>query len=140
MWTQVVWSVQWAREVRAVVMQQIGEKGQITGHAVLSTPGTRPAHEVIAPYQSHFETELIFRDAKQFIGSQDAQPRSQPGIETHWSVVSLTLNLCRLGALRAAGGGEDLMFSLKNMKRWALPASLAQVILPNPDPPKRFGE
>lgn len=30
-WTQVVWSVQWAREVRAVVIQQVGKKGQVTG-------------------------------------------------------------------------------------------------------------
>ena len=34
-WTQVVWSVQWAREVRAVVIQQVGKKGQVTGYAVL---------------------------------------------------------------------------------------------------------
>ncbi len=25
-WTQVVWSVQWAREVRAVVIQQVGKR------------------------------------------------------------------------------------------------------------------
>ena len=140
-WTQVVWSVQWAREVRAVVIQQVGKKGQVTGYAVLfSTAVTMPAHEIMALYRSRFEIELIFRDAKQFLGSQDVQLRSQQGIEAHWNVVLLTLNLCRLEVLRAAGGGQDLVFSLEDMKRRAYNALLAQVILSNLDLSARFEE
>lgn len=140
-WTQVVWSVQWAREVRAVVIQQVGKKGQVTGYAVLfSTAVTMPAHEIMALYRSRFEIELIFRDAKQFLGSQDVQLRSQQGIEAHWNVVLLTLNLCRLEVLRAAGGGQDLVFSLEDMKRRAYNALLAQVILSKLDLSARFEE
>ena len=99
-----------------------------------------PAHEVIALYRSRFEIELIFRDAKQFLGSQDVQLRSQLGIEAHWNVVLLTLNLCRLEALRAAEGGQNLVFSLEDMKRRAYNALLAQVILSKLDLSARFEE
>ncbi len=130
-----------AREVRAVVIQQVGKKGQVTGYAVLfSTAVTMPAHEIMALYRSRFEIELIFRDAKQFLGSQDVQLRSQPGIEAHWNVVLLTLNLCRLEALRAAEGGQNLVFSLEDMKRRAYNALLAQVILSKLDLSARFEE
>lgn len=107
---------------------------------LFSTTVTMPAHEIMALYRSRFEIELIFRDAKQFLGSQDVQLRSQQGIEAHWNVVLLTLNLCRLEVLRAAGGGQDLVFSLEDMKRRAYNALLAQVILSNLDLSARFAE
>jgi putative transposase len=132
--TQVVWGCPWKQELRVVVMQQLGAAGTVTGYAVLfSTAVTLPAHEVIALYRSRFEIKLVFRDEKQFLGSQDVQVRAQQGIEAHWNMVMLVLNLARLEALQAAGGGQALVFSLEDMKRRALYALLAQVVLSNLD-------
>lgn len=139
--TRVVWSVKWKRQLRVVVVQWLGKTGKVTGYAVLfSTAVTMPAHEVVALYRSRFEIELVFRDAKQFLGSQDVQLRSRQGIEAHWNIVMLTLNLCRLEALREAGGGQDLVFSLEDRKRRAYNTLLAQVILSNLALSARFEE
>ena len=139
--TQVVWGCHWKRELRVVVLQQLDLVGTVTGYAVLfSTAVTMPAHEVVALYQSRFEIELVFRDEKQFLGSQDVQLRSQQGIEAHWNMVMLALNLARLEALHAAGGGQVLVFSLEDMKRRAYNALLAQVILSNLGLSARFDE
>ncbi|THF69952.1 IS4 family transposase [Deinococcus sp. Arct2-2] len=139
--TQVVWGCHWKRKLRVVVIQQLDPTETVTGYAVLfSTAVTMPAHEVVALYQSRFEIELVFRDEKQFLGSQDVQVRSQQGIEAHWNMVMLALNLARLEALQAAGGGQGLVFSLEDMKRRAYNALLAQVILSNLGLEARFEE
>ena len=139
--TQVVWSCHWKRELRVVVIQHLNSAGTVTGYAVLfSTAVTMPAHEVIAWYQSRFEIELVFRDAKQFLGSQDVQVRSQQGIEAHWNLVMLVLNLARIEALQANGGGQGLVFSLEDLKRRAYNALLAQVILSKLGLDDRFEE
>ncbi|WP_168733340.1 transposase [Deinococcus sp. Arct2-2] len=120
--SQVVWGCHWRRALRAVVIQQLDSTGTGTGYAVLfSTAVTLPAHDVVALSQSRFEIELVFRDEKQFL---------------------LALNLARLEALQAAGGGQGLVFSfsLEDLKRRAYNALLAQVILSTLGLEARFEE
>lgn len=139
--TQIVWGRHGKRERRVVVVQQLASVGTGTGQAVLfSTAVTMPAHDVTALYQSRFETELVFRDEKQFLGSQDVQRRSQQGIEAHWNMVMLDLNLARLEALHAAEGGQSLVFRGEDMTSRALYALRAQVILLNLGLEARFEE
>jgi putative transposase len=80
-----------------------------------STAVTMPAHEVIAWYQSQVEIQLVFRDVKQFLGSQDIQVRSRQGIKAHQDLVMLVLNLARAEALQANGGGQGLVFRLEDL-------------------------
>ena len=128
--TAVLWRTHWNCALRVVVIQQLTRSGKVHAYAVLfSTAVTMPAHEVIAFYKSRFEIELVFRDQKQFLGGQDAQVRTQHALEAHWNMVMLMLNLSRLEALRQAGGGQNLVFSLEDMKRRAYNALFAEVIL-----------
>ena len=139
--TQVVWSVQWKRQLRVVVVQVLGKQEKVEKYAVLfSTDIRMPAHEIVALYRSRFEIEYVFRDGKQFLGLQDVQMRSSVAIESHWNLALLVMNLARLEALCASGGQEVIVFGVEDMKLRAYNALFAQVILAKLDLEARFEE
>ena len=74
-----------------------------------------PAH-LLRLYRARFQIEFAFRDAKQHLGLNNGQARSQARLHFHFNTVFAALFWARLQArLRAEGSPGP--FSLRNLKR-----------------------
>jgi putative transposase len=139
--TQEVWAPHFQRRFRIVVIQKLNASGGVKAQAILwsTDPEMKPL-TVLALYRARFEIEFMFRDAKQFTGLNTCQLRSTSGLESHWNTSLLVVSLMRLQALQVAAPGQNLVFSLEDIKRRAYNTLYARHILSHLRLEARFGE
>ena len=90
--SQILWSVQWKKEVKVVYVQHKNTKN----HGILlSTDTTLTAQQIVAYYRLRFQIEFLFRDAKQALGLEDCQSTKKECLDFHFNAVMMTLNLTR---------------------------------------------
>ena len=75
-------------------------------------------------YRARFQIEFAFRDAKQHLGLNDGQARSQAKLHFHFNTVFASLFWARLQT-RLQAEGSPGPFSLRNLKRHKIQKKLA---------------
>jgi hypothetical protein len=75
---------------------------------------------------SGYQTEFLFRNAKQFTGLQDCQARDLPKLDFHFNACFTTLNLARVQAQQQHQGDTDFVLSMASVKRCALNSHLLE--------------
>ena len=68
-------------------------------------------------YQSRFQIEFVFRDAKQYTGLTDCQSTNSKSIQTHLNASFTTLNLIKLEDRITSGVETQKVISIASWKR-----------------------
>ncbi len=90
LYTAIVNCVNLKRTIRVVYLLKK------TGDAVLfSTDTELDALTLYLYYKARFQSEFLFRDAKQFTGLSDCQARSEPALHSHFNACFTALNLIK---------------------------------------------
>jgi Transposase DDE domain len=122
LYTAVVWHVSLKRQIRLACLVDTRKAGR-TGVALLfSTDVDLDAKLIVQYYQSRFQIEFIFRDAKQFTGLCDAQTRNPQRLDFHFNAALTALNLAKYQEqLRQTQPDETApsSFSMASYKRLA---------------------
>lgn len=127
-YTAVLFAVALKRNIR-VVCVLMSFKGKTIRHLFFSTDLDQSPHTILAFYQSRFQIEFCFRDAKQFSGLLDCQSRQPEAIHFHWNMAFLVVTLARLEQLaRHPASLDTFVFSLEDMKRRAYNEFFAEKI------------
>ncbi|SHJ39116.1 Transposase DDE domain-containing protein [Tangfeifania diversioriginum] len=70
------------------------DKGKLTRKLYFSTDTQMDALEILDCYQSRFQIEFLYRDAKQHTGLNDSQARSENKLNFHLNAALTTINIC----------------------------------------------
>lgn len=109
-------------KVKAVVIQELDEQGEIKEiRTYLSTDTSLDAVQIMRRYAYRFQQEFLFRDAKQFAGLEQGQGRSAAKIHFHTNMALTTVNLakashhlCQDTTQRGAFSMSDVMMAYRN--------------------------
>ena len=90
-YTAVVNVKAWKRPARVVIIHDLDENTNVTGHRIyVSTDTQLDGGELLHIYQCRFQQEFLYRDAKQELGLEHCQAYSWQKIDFHLNV-SLTV-------------------------------------------------
>lgn len=109
---QKVWHMSLMRTIRAVVLVQQLDSGKTTHRILFSTDTKLEPLKIIQYYQSRFQIEFLFRDAKQFTGLEDCQARNQQALHFHFNLSFSALNVAKSESLKR----KDKVFSMQSFK------------------------
>jgi len=93
-YTAVVNCVNLKRDVRIVYLVSKTES-RLSFALLFSTDTQLDALSIVRYYQSRFQIEFLFRDAKQFTGLMDCQARSEEALHSHFNASFAALNLIK---------------------------------------------
>jgi hypothetical protein len=111
--TQVVNHVQCKRDVRVVI---VVETCTNRSAVLFSTDIELAAARLYGYYKARFQSECLFRDAKQFTGLNDCQARSPTKLAFHFNM-SLTAVTCATLEARQETHDQLSAFSMASLKR-----------------------
>ena len=90
-YTAVVNVKAWKRQARVVIVHDLDENTNVTGHRIyVSTDTQLDGGELLHIYQCRFQQEFLYRDAKQELGLEHCQAYSWQKIDFHLNI-SLTV-------------------------------------------------
>jgi hypothetical protein len=113
----IVYSVSLQRQIRIVYIQNYDQKGIGKSHAILfSTDLNLSPQKILLYYRQRYQIEFLFRDAKNFVGLEQCQARSESKLHFHvnasLTAVSLAKALHYLNVPKAERGS----FSMADVK------------------------
>ena len=121
LYTGVVWHVSLKRKIRLAILVDTHNPDKIGYVLLFSTNVNLDAKRILEYYQSRFQIEFIFRDAKQFTGLCDAQTRDPKKLDFHFNASLTALNLAKyddqLRRPQPAAGQSSPPFSMTSYKR-----------------------
>lgn len=86
----------WKCWAKVVVVQQYDDKGQIKSAKVFaSTLPTLCGADLWLYYQARFQSEFLFRDAKQFTGLEQCQSRSEKALDFHFNTALSAVSIAK---------------------------------------------
>jgi hypothetical protein len=71
--------------------------------------------KIVSYYRSRFQTEFLYRDAKQHCGLEDCQARSKNKLNFHFNAALTTVNLAKIHWLNTRKSNEE-PFSMADFK------------------------
>jgi hypothetical protein len=84
------------RQVRLAVMHVYDGDGNIKTHkAFCSTGLSMSGIEIFCDYKSRFQIEFLYRDAKQYVGLEDCQGRSESKLHFHFNTALTAVSLAK---------------------------------------------
>jgi hypothetical protein len=89
-YSKIVISKSWDSLIHLVVCY---DKTKDSKKLFFSTDLNLKEEKIIKYYRARFQVEFLIRDAKQHAGFQDAQMRENEGLEFHWNMSMLVLNI-----------------------------------------------
>jgi hypothetical protein len=93
--TAVVNSAPFQRDLRiAYLVKQVGD--QVQTALLFSTDLSLDAKTIVRYYKARFQLELMFRDAKQFLGLNHCQARCRKALHFHFNASMAALNRLKL--------------------------------------------
>ena len=117
-YTAIVHSKTFKRNLRIVLMRHVKEDGKKISHVILySTDVNLDPLTIIEYYQSRFQIEFVFRDAKQHAGLADCQSTNSKSIHTHLNASFTALNLIKLEDRITSGVDTQKVISIASWKR-----------------------
>ena len=91
---------------------------------LFSTDLKLAARKIVLFYQRRFKIEFIFRDAKQFMGLNHCQARSEEKLDFHFNICFAALNLYQFGLVQSKGDA-----SMNSLIRRAYNTKLVKMLL-----------
>ncbi len=114
----IVFSKTFKRNLRIVLMRHSKENSKKVGHVILySTDTNLDPLTIIEYYQSRFQIEFVFRDAKQHTGLTDCQSTNSKSIHMHLNASFTALNLIKLEDRMTSGIETQKIISIASWKR-----------------------
>lgn len=92
-YSKVVWSVQWKRQLKVVMITTQNKKGQRSHFLLGCSDLELSATTILSYYRLRFAIEFLFRDAKQHLGLTHCQSTKEKRLSFHFQAVMMTLNL-----------------------------------------------
>ncbi|WP_187270977.1 transposase [Neolewinella aurantiaca] len=103
-------------EVKAVIIQELDNEGQIKEiRTYLSTDTSLTAAEIMRKYAYRFQQEFLFRDGKQFVGLEQGQGRSKEKIHFHTNMALTTVNLAKIAHYLDQPASHRVAFSMSDI-------------------------
>lgn len=85
------------RYIRVVVQHNFDDKGEIKSHKLFfSTDTTLSGIDIFLYYKTRFQIEFLYRDAKQHLGLEDCQSRSETKLHFHFNTALTTVSLAKV--------------------------------------------
>lgn len=92
----IVYSISLKRLIRIVYIEQYDKKGFACGYTILfSTDLNLSTEKIYEYYTCRFQIEFLFRDAKQHVGMENCQSRSENKINFHVNASLTTVSLAK---------------------------------------------
>jgi hypothetical protein len=103
-------------EVKAVIIQELDNEGQIKEiRTYLSTDTSLTAAEIMRKYAYRFQQEFLFRDGKQFVGLEQGRGRSKEKIHFHTNMALTTVNLAKVAHYLDQPANHRVAFSMSDI-------------------------
>jgi hypothetical protein len=120
----------WKRWARLVVVQNQDDEGKITGHAlIVSTDEQLNGGQVKLGFESRFQQEFLYRDAKQELGLEQGQAYSWQKIDYHLNCSLTVGSLAKAAHHLSATKPTDEPFSIADVKTMYVNENLALRII-----------
>lgn len=92
----VLYSKALKRKINVAVKHNYDKNGKIKSYQVYcSTDLTMSGAEIFVFYKTRFQIEFLFRDAKQFVGLEHCQSRSESKLHFHFNTALTTVSLVK---------------------------------------------
>lgn len=111
----IVYSISLKRKIKVVMLQSMKKPTQ---YALLFTTELKlPALFVVEYYDTRFQIEFLFRDAKQHTGLSDCQSTKKKSLDFHFNTSFAALNVAKIEILKQNNFNPDTIISVDNYKR-----------------------
>ncbi len=112
----IVYSVGLKRLIRIVYIEQYDKKGYACAYTILfSTDLNLSPEKIYEYYTCRFQIEFLFRDAKQHVGMENCQGRSENKINFHVNASLTTVSLAKAGTVLTENQDKS-SFSMADVK------------------------
>lgn len=95
-YSAIVYSKALKRNIRLVHVTYTNDKGKLIRKLYFSTDTQMDALEILDCYQSRFQIEFLYRDAKQYTGLNDSQARSENKLNFQFNAALTTINIAKV--------------------------------------------
>lgn len=116
LYSGVVYSPCFKRKIR-IVLLNVKKLGKESDILLYSTDNSLDPEELLKYYQSRFQIEFLFRDAKQHTGLTDCQARSKEAIHTQINASMTVLNLLKIEDRKIKNTSKQTVISIASWKR-----------------------
>jgi hypothetical protein len=117
LYTLVVWSCCLNCKISLACISEVQTNKKIKNTLLFSTNIYLPPEQIVEYYQTRFQIEFIFRDAKQFTGLSDCQARHLPRLDFHFNASLIALNLAKHELSSCHSSAKSFVFSMASYKR-----------------------
>jgi hypothetical protein len=117
LYTLVVWSCCLNCQISLACISEVQTNKKIKNTLLFSTDIYLPPEQILEYYQTRFQIEFIFRDAKQFTGLSDCQARHLPRLDFHFNASLIALNLAKHELSSCHSSAKSFVFSMASYKR-----------------------
>lgn len=111
----IVHSKSLKRSINLVIVYTL-KKGKWSHKLYFCTDLELPAELLLEYYQTRFQIEFIYRDAKQFTGLNDCQARSENKLHFHFNAALTSINLAKVSHWIQGSKQERKPFSMSSVK------------------------
>lgn len=115
-YSAVVFSKALKRNIRLVHVTYTNDKGKLTRKLYFSTDTQMDALEILDCYQSRFQIEFLYRDAKQYTGLNGSQARSENKLNFQFNAALTTINIAKVEHWLSQPKEVRKPFSMANIK------------------------
>ena len=114
--SKVVYAVAFKRFIHVVVIRSKDDLERNLA-ILFSTNVDESAAEIVSIYQSRFQIEFLFRDAKQHCGLEDCQARNEQALYNHFNNSLTAVNLLKFEELNMGKAQEQQVISIASARR-----------------------
>jgi len=113
----IVYSIRLKRLIRIVYIENYDNQGYESGYSVLfSTDLKQDPKKIYQYYSCRYQIEFLFRDAKQYVGMEECQARSENKINFHVNASLTTVSLAKAGTVLCTEEPDKEVFSMCDVK------------------------
>ena len=107
----------WKRKVRVVIIHELDDKGNIKSYRILASTDTNSSgSQVKHSYESRYQIEFLFRDAKQEAGLEHCQARSKEKLHFHVNTALTCVSLAKAAHYLNIPQEQRKAFSIADIK------------------------
>lgn len=109
-------SVSLKRDIRLAYVEHLLANGKILIKLYFSTNCERYATEVLHYYKARFQMEFLFRDAKQHVGLEHCQARSENKLHNHFNASLTAVSAAKVASRNNTLPTDKMTFSISDIK------------------------